>query len=72
MEKVMLGVLIAVACLVAVIVLSRAMVRSTDVSSKAVVGKVERVEVAAKTYKEDTARESIIAKLYHLFITGED
>ena len=72
LEQVMLGTLIAVACLVAVIIINRTLIRGTDISTKAAVGKKNRVAIAAETYREDQKKENIIAKLYHKFITGEE
>ena len=72
LEQVMLGTLITVACLVAVIVLSRTLIRGMDIEAKVLSGKKDRVVVAAETYREDQKKENIIARLYHKFITGED
>ncbi|MBQ2625606.1 MAG: hypothetical protein IJG18_10985 [Kiritimatiellae bacterium] len=54
MEYIIAAVLIAVACLIAVIVFGRGIVRNTDIMNKATVGRGQRAGEAAEIYRADT------------------
>jgi len=53
MEYVILAVLIAAACVIAVIVFGRGVVRNTDLMSKAAAGRGSRAGEAAQIYQKD-------------------
>ena len=53
MEYVVLAVLIAAACVVAVIVFGRGIVRNADLMNKAAAGRGSRAGEAAEIYQED-------------------
>ena len=54
MEYVVIAVLIAVACIIAVVVFNRSIIRSSDVAAKAATGRGSRAGEAAQTYQADT------------------
>ena len=53
MEYVVLAVLIAAACVFAVVVLGRGIVRNADIMNKATVGRGSRAGEAAEVYRQD-------------------
>lgn len=53
MEYVVLAVLIAAACVVAVVVLGRGIVRNADIMNKAAAGRGSRAGEAAEVYQQD-------------------
>ena len=57
MEYVILAVLIAAACVMAVVVFNRGIMRNTDIMNKATAGRGVRAGEAAKTYQEDAAED---------------
>ena len=64
MEYVVLAVLIAAACVVAVVVFGRGIVRNTDIMNKATVGRGSRAGEAAEIYQQDVADDVKEAKKF--------
>ena len=56
-EYVIVAVLIAAACLIAVVVLGRGIVRNTDIMNKAATGRGNRAGEAAEVYRQDAAED---------------
>ena len=54
MEYVILAVLIAAACVMAIVVFNRGIMRNTDLMNKAAAGRGSRAGEAAKIYQADT------------------
>ncbi|MBO7482300.1 MAG: hypothetical protein J6U17_00240 [Kiritimatiellae bacterium] len=57
MEYVVLAVLIAAACVIAVIVFGRGVVRNTDLMNKAAAGRGSRASEAAEIYQGDVEED---------------
>ena len=53
MEYVIIAVLIAAACVMAVVVFNRGIMRNTDLMNKAAAGRGSRASEAAKIYQDD-------------------
>ena len=65
MEYVVLAVLIAAACVVAVVVLGRGIVRNADIMNKAAAGRGSRAGEAAEVYQKDVEDDVQEAKKFN-------